>query len=104
MALPLKYYTEARARVRSIADVEIRMPEADEKLHPVTITINGVRRTVSVEPRKLLVHLIRDDLDLTGTHIGCDTSQCGAPNLFQLDSVSVDDGSQSTNTLPSTSP
>jgi carbon-monoxide dehydrogenase small subunit len=78
MALPLKYYTEARVRVRSIADVEIRMPEADEKLHPVTITINGVRRTVSVEPRKLLVHLIRDDLDLTGTHIGCDTSQCGA--------------------------
>ncbi|MGA9319995.1 MAG: 2Fe-2S iron-sulfur cluster-binding protein, partial [Xanthobacteraceae bacterium] len=54
------------------------MPEADGKLHPVTITINGVRRTVCVEPRKLLVHLIRDDFDLTGTHIGCDTSQCGA--------------------------
>jgi carbon-monoxide dehydrogenase small subunit len=37
-----------------------------------------VRRTVSVEPRKLLVQLIRDDLGLTGTHVGCDTSQCGA--------------------------
>src|ERR1700724_2317810 len=58
--------------------MEIRMPEHAEKLHRVTITINGVRRTVSVEPRRLLVHLIRDDLDLTGTHIGCDTSQCGA--------------------------
>ena len=54
------------------------MLETDEKLHPVTIIINGVRRTVSVEPRQLLVYLIRDDLDLTGTHIGCDTSQCGA--------------------------
>jgi len=54
------------------------MPTADEKLHTVRISINGVRRTVSVEARKLLVHLIRDDLDLTGTHIGCDTSQCGA--------------------------
>ena len=54
------------------------MIAADEKLHTVTIDINGVRRSVSVEARKLLVHLIRDDLDLTGTHIGCDTSQCGA--------------------------
>src|SRR5271168_36647 len=51
---------------------------SEAKLHAVTITINGARRTVSVEPRRLLVHLIRDDLDLTGTHIGCDTSQCGA--------------------------
>jgi carbon-monoxide dehydrogenase small subunit len=49
-----------------------------EKRHTVTIEINGVRRTVEVEARKLLVHLIRDDLGLTGTHVGCDTSQCGA--------------------------
>jgi carbon-monoxide dehydrogenase small subunit len=54
------------------------MIEAYDKRHTVTINVNGVPRTVSVEPRKLLVHLIRDDLDLTGTHIGCDTSQCGA--------------------------
>ncbi|WP_027582675.1 (2Fe-2S)-binding protein [Bradyrhizobium sp. Ai1a-2] len=53
------------------------MAEA-EKRHPVTIEINGTRRTFEVESRKLLVHLIRDDLGLTGTHIGCDTSQCGA--------------------------
>ena len=44
----------------------------------VTIDINGDRHIVAVEPRKLLVHLLRDDLGLTGTHVGCDTSQCGA--------------------------
>jgi aerobic carbon-monoxide dehydrogenase small subunit len=53
------------------------MAEA-EKRHTVTIEVNGTRRTLEVESRKLLVHLIRDDLGLTGTHIGCDTSQCGA--------------------------
>jgi carbon-monoxide dehydrogenase small subunit len=46
--------------------------------HPVTLTINGAAHTVEVEPRALLVHVLRDDLNLTGTHIGCDTSQCGA--------------------------
>ncbi len=46
--------------------------------HPVTLTINGTPRTVEVESRSLLVHVLRDELDLTGTHVGCDTSQCGA--------------------------
>jgi carbon-monoxide dehydrogenase small subunit len=45
---------------------------------PVTLTVNGARKTVEVEPRALLVHVLRDELNLTGTHIGCDTSQCGA--------------------------
>jgi carbon-monoxide dehydrogenase small subunit len=45
---------------------------------PVTLSINGESHTVQVEPRALLTHVLRDDLDLTGTHIGCDTSQCGA--------------------------
>jgi len=45
---------------------------------PVTLKINGRAQTVDVEPRTLLVHALRDDLNLTGTHIGCDTSQCGA--------------------------
>lgn len=45
---------------------------------PVTLTVNGTVRSVVVEPRSLLVYVLRDDLDLTGTHIGCDTSQCGA--------------------------
>ena len=44
----------------------------------ISVTINGTRRTSSVEPRTLLVHYLRDDLGLTGTHVGCDTSQCGA--------------------------
>jgi aerobic carbon-monoxide dehydrogenase small subunit len=44
----------------------------------VTVTVNGVSRTAAVEPRTLLVHFLRDDLGLTGTHVGCDTSQCGA--------------------------
>jgi aerobic carbon-monoxide dehydrogenase small subunit len=51
---------------------------APDKLHAVTLQINGEQRTVAVEPRKLLVHVIREDLGLTGTHVGCDTSQCGA--------------------------
>jgi len=44
----------------------------------VAVVVNGAPRTVQVEPRRLLVQLLRDDLGLTGTHIGCDTSQCGA--------------------------
>lgn len=44
----------------------------------VQVTVNGVARSASVEPRTLLVHFLRDELGLTGTHVGCDTSQCGA--------------------------
>lgn len=44
----------------------------------VSITVNGKMRTARVEPRLLLVHFLREDLNLTGTHVGCDTSQCGA--------------------------
>jgi len=44
----------------------------------ITLTVNGTQRELDVEPRRLLVQAIREDLDLTGTHIGCDTSQCGA--------------------------
>jgi len=52
--------------------------EKPEQCHVVTIEINGRRRSATVEARKLLVHLIREDFGLTGTHVGCDTSQCGA--------------------------
>jgi carbon-monoxide dehydrogenase small subunit len=45
---------------------------------PVTLTVNGERHTIELEPRALLVYVLRDELNLTGTHIGCDTSQCGA--------------------------
>ena len=44
----------------------------------VSVTVNGTRHTSEVEPRLLLVHYLRDVLGLTGTHVGCDTSQCGA--------------------------
>jgi aerobic carbon-monoxide dehydrogenase small subunit len=44
----------------------------------VALVVNGTARTVDVEPRRLLVQLLREDLGLTGTHVGCDTSQCGA--------------------------
>jgi aerobic carbon-monoxide dehydrogenase small subunit len=44
----------------------------------ITVTVNGVEYEREVEARKLLVHFLRDDLDLTGTHIGCDTGNCGA--------------------------
>ena len=44
----------------------------------VSITVNGKLRTADVEPRMLLVHFLREQLNLTGTHVGCDTSQCGA--------------------------
>jgi carbon-monoxide dehydrogenase small subunit len=46
--------------------------------HEITLTINGESVTRSVEARTLLVHFIREDLSLTGTHIGCDTTSCGA--------------------------
>jgi len=43
----------------------------------ITVTVNGVEHTAEVEPRTLLVHFLREQLNLTGTHIGCDTSTCG---------------------------
>src|SRR5690606_4388120 len=54
----------------------------------VSIEINGVVRTETVEPRMLLVHFLRDRMGMTGTHIGCDTSQCGACTVW-LDGEAV---------------
>jgi carbon-monoxide dehydrogenase small subunit len=54
----------------------------------VTLSVNGVERSVMVEPRRLLVQALREDLGLTGTHVGCDTSQCGACTV-QLDGRAV---------------
>jgi carbon-monoxide dehydrogenase small subunit len=44
----------------------------------ISMNVNGTQRQLDVEPRRLLVQALREDLDLTGTHVGCDTSQCGA--------------------------
>ena len=52
------------------------------KAQTVTITVNGTTYEREVEARKLLVHFIRDDLDLTGSHIGCDTGNCGACSVI----------------------
>ena len=48
----------------------------------ISVTINGTTYEREVEARKLLVHFIRDDLDLTGSHIGCDTGNCGACSVI----------------------
>lgn len=57
-------------------------PEAQEtgtgSVHNVRISVNGVERAAEVESRTLLVHFLRENLGLTGTHIGCDTTNCGA--------------------------
>jgi carbon-monoxide dehydrogenase small subunit len=57
-------------------------------LASVTIQVNGSSETRDVETRMLLVHFLRDALNLTGTHVGCDTSQCGACTVL-LDGVAV---------------
>ncbi len=54
----------------------------------ITVTVNGEKRAADVEPRLLLVHFIRESLRLTGTHIGCDTTHCGACTVL-LDGVPV---------------
>ncbi|MGP6157601.1 MAG: (2Fe-2S)-binding protein [Vulcanimicrobiaceae bacterium] len=54
----------------------------------IHIDVNGTRQAVDVEPRLLLVHLLREKLGLTGTHVGCDTSSCGACTVL-LDGKSV---------------
>jgi aerobic carbon-monoxide dehydrogenase small subunit len=48
------------------------------ELRDVSLTVNGTSRHIRVEPRRLLVHCLRQDLGLTGTHVGCDTADCGA--------------------------
>jgi carbon-monoxide dehydrogenase small subunit len=55
---------------------------------PITIEINGHQERADVEPRTLLVQFLRDELGLTGTHIGCETSQCGACTVL-LDGQAV---------------
>lgn len=54
----------------------------------ITVTVNGTSYTNDVEPRLLLVHYLRDVLGLTGTHVGCDTSQCGACTI-QVDGRAI---------------
>jgi carbon-monoxide dehydrogenase small subunit len=57
-------------------------------MQTIDLTVNGELRPATVEPRTLLVYALRDHLNLTGTHVGCDTSSCGACTVL-LDGVSV---------------
>src|SRR5579862_4167788 len=54
------------------------MRQRESVMPQVTLTVNGKKHTVEVENRTLLVEVLREKLALTGTHVGCDTSQCGA--------------------------
>jgi carbon-monoxide dehydrogenase small subunit len=54
----------------------------------VKVNVNGTERSADVEPRQLLVHLLREEFELTGTHIGCDTTSCGVCTVL-LDGVPV---------------
>lgn len=56
--------------------------------HAINITVNGLEQSAEVESRLLLVHFLRDVLALTGTHVGCDTTQCGACTI-SLDGQAV---------------
>jgi len=58
--------------------------------HTVAVTVNGTRYSREVEPRQLLVYFIREQLGLTGTHVGCDTSQCGACTILAVQSDGAD--------------
>jgi carbon-monoxide dehydrogenase small subunit len=53
-----------------------------ETSRTIAVTVNGTTYEREVEARKLLIHFIRDDLDLTGSHIGCDTGNCGASSVI----------------------
>ena len=57
-------------------------------MRPIAVTVNGIRRQEEVEPRQLLVYLLRERFGLTGTNVGCDTSSCGSCTV-RLDGESV---------------
>src|SRR5579859_7830426 len=61
-----------------LAKIIASKADQEAEMTPVSLTVNGKAVRAETEPRTLLVQLLRDRLGLTGTHIGCDTSQCGA--------------------------
>ena len=67
-----------------MTQTETRLPG----LHTVGVTVNGTHYSREVEPRQLLVYFVREQLGLTGTHVGCDTSQCGACTIL-VDGIAV---------------
>jgi aerobic carbon-monoxide dehydrogenase small subunit len=62
--------------------------ETKPTTHEITVTVNGQEHSLEVESRLLLVHLLREQLGLTGTHVGCDTTSCGACTVL-VDGVPI---------------
>ena len=62
--------------------------ETKPTTHEITVTVNGEEHSLEVEPRLLLVHFLREKLGLTGTHVGCDTTSCGACTVL-VDGVPI---------------
>jgi aerobic carbon-monoxide dehydrogenase small subunit len=62
--------------------------ETKPTTHEITVTVNGEQRSLEIEPRLLLVHFLREKLGLTGTHVGCDTTSCGACTVL-VDGVPI---------------
>jgi carbon-monoxide dehydrogenase small subunit len=62
--------------------------QAKPTTNDITVTVNGAEQALAVEPRLLLVHFLREKLGLTGTHVGCDTTSCGACTVL-VDGVPV---------------
>ncbi len=62
--------------------------ETKPTTHEITVTVNGDRHSLEIESRLLLVHLLREKLGLTGTHVGCDTTSCGACTVL-VDGVPI---------------
>jgi carbon-monoxide dehydrogenase small subunit len=68
--------------------IEMADPIAETATVAISVTVNGKQHSAAVEPRTLLVHFLREQLGLTGTHVGCDTSSCGAC-VVHLDGAAV---------------
>jgi aerobic carbon-monoxide dehydrogenase small subunit len=79
-------HVDTQAREAKAPEAAV-VPEAP-RTQTVELTVNGEPRSAEVEPRMLLAHFLRETLGLTGTHIGCDTSSCGACTVL-LDGVPV---------------
>ncbi len=76
--MPKKVHKAKRGSAPKKASAPKKVIEAAIAKVPITVTVNGKACAIDVEPRLLLVELLRENLDLTGTHVGCDTTYCGA--------------------------